>query len=351
MLKLLKPSLASLLCQLLLLPMYCQAQPGSQQPKQLDCGQQGNAEIICGIRAPEDFELTPDSRYLIVAKYGTGDDESLDLFDLTTQKFSPITLSAAKLSDWGDPNCTQSLGAKVGAHGLSLSMRNSGQRQLYVVNHNVRESVEMFELLPAGTSWQLVWHGCVLADKPYNDVAALRDGSFVATRPQAIMKEGQDLFAGAPSGNLSQWQASTGEQVLPGTDFGFPNGVVVSADERYAYANGWTSKEIHQYDLRAKHEVAKVAVNFMPDNLTWEPNGKLLVAGIKGVSGNCPANSAYPCIQSFEVAEVDPVSFKVTGIYANQGKALINCASVAFQAGKFMYIGACQGDRMVKLPR
>src|SRR5690606_7674118 len=127
-------------------------------------------------------------------------------------------MTAEKKAGWGDPACTESIGLQTGAHGLSLTQRSSGEWQLYVVNHNVRESMEMFELQADGNAWKLAWRGCVLAQEPYNDVSALPDGSFVATRPQAIQREGQDLFAGQPSGNVARWSASGGEVVLPGTE-------------------------------------------------------------------------------------------------------------------------------------
>ncbi len=315
----------------------------------LECGKQGDAEIICGTRAPEDLEPTPDGKFLIVAKFGKGDDSPLDLFELATQKFTAAPLYAEKREKWGEPGCKESLGDKVGPHGLSFSKRTTGEWQLLVVNHNVRESMEMYEVLPEGKAWKLVWRGCVIAQKPYNDVAALPDGGFVATRPQAIQKEGEDLFGGQPTGNVGRWSAATGEEVLPGSDIGYPNGVVVSADGRYAYITGWTTRDFHKYDLVNKKEVGKAKFTFMPDNLTWTPDGKILAAGINGVSGNCPADSANPCIQGFGVAEIDPATLKVTVVYDSKGKALINGVSVAIQVGRNVYIGAFQGNRIVKL--
>ncbi len=347
---LLRTSLA-LALSLLLLPMASHAQPGAVQPPMLDCGKQGDAEVICGTRSPEDFELTPDGKYLIVANFGKGDDAPIDLFELATQKFTDMPLSAEAKKNWGVATCKESIGDKVNPHGLSLSKRSSGEWQLYVVNHNVRESMEMYELLPTGNSWKLVWRGCVLADKPYNDVAALPDGGFVATRPQAIQKEGQNLFAGEVSGNVGRWSAAGGEEVLPGSEYGYPNGVLVSADGRYAYVTGWTTRDFHKYDLQAKKEVGKVALPFMPDNLTWTADGKMLAAGIQGVSGNCPETSTNPCIQGFGVAEIDPATLKVTLVYDSKGKALINGVSVATQVGKNIYVGSFQGTRLVKLPR
>lgn len=331
------------------------AQPGAVNPDLLDCGMQGTAEAICGTRAPEDFEVTPDGKYLIVAKFGMSPDPAtdmaLDLFNLDAKTFAAIPLSDERKDGWGNPGCTESIGTQVGAHGLSLTQRTSGEWQLYVVNHMVRESMEMFELLPEGDSWKLVWRGCVMAEQPYNDVAALADGSFVATRPTAIVKEGQNLFAGEPSGNVAKWTAAAGEQVLPGSEYGYPNGVMVSPDGRYAYVSGWTTRSFHKYDIEAMQEVGRADFTFMPDNLTWTPGGKLLAAGINGVAGNCPETSTNPCIQASVVAEVDPETLAVTTVFDSAGQALINGTSAAIEVDGSVYIGSFQGTRLVKVPR
>lgn len=328
-----------------------QAQPGAFNPPLLDCGSDGDVQMICGTRAPEDFEVTPDGKALIIANFGRGEDFGLDLFDLATEEFSEIPLAADKAPGWGDPACTESIGTAVSPHGLSLTQRTSGEWQFYVVNHNVRESMEMYELMQNGSQWILIWRGCVLAQEPYNDVHALPDGSFVATRPQAIESEGQDLFAGAPTGNVGLWSADEGEVVLPGTEYGYPNGVIVDSNGRYAYVSGWTTRDFKKYDLRAQREVGRVDLGFMPDNLTWTPDGTILAAGIKGVQGNCPADSDAPCLQGMVVAEVDPANLAVNVLRDNQGRGWINGTSVAIEADGLIYVGSFQGDRMVRFPR
>lgn len=335
----------------LALPFTIQAQPGANRPDLLACGQQGDVEIICGTRAPEDFEVTPDGRYLIIANFGQGNDAPLDLYELATQAFTEINVSAEPLSDWGEASCTESIGSQVSPHGLSLSKRSDGKWQFYVVNHNVRESMEMYELLPEGDSWKLVWRGCLLAEKPYNDVSTSPDGSFVATRPQAIQAEGENIFDGRPTGNVVRWNATDGETVLPGSEYGYPNGVLVSRDGRFAYISGWTTRSFHKYDLSRKQEVAMASLDFMPDNLTWTPEGKILAAGIKGVAGNCPQESSHPCIQGFKVVEIDPQTMSVTSVFDSAGRALINGTSVAVEVNGAVYVGSFQGSRMVKFSR
>jgi hypothetical protein len=343
-------SLLLSLC-IVLLRTPADAQTGAFNPSLLACGRHGEVEIICGTVAPEDFERTPDNRFLIVSKMGRGEDRGLDLFNLATQTFTAIPLSADKEPGWGEDACKELIGGHIQPHGLSLSKRTSGEWQLYVVNHNTRESMEMYELLPDGTKWKLVWRGCVFASEPYNDVAALPDGSFAATRPQALQKEARNLFGGKPTGNVAVWTLGGGEQVLPGSEHGYPNGILVSEDGRSAYINGWITRDLHKYDLATKKEVAKLELTFMPDNLTWTPDGKILAAGIKGINGNCPPESNNPCIQGFVLAQVDPKTMESRILYDNNGKALINGASVAIEAGNAFYVGSFQGDRLLKLPR
>jgi hypothetical protein len=343
---------ALFLCLFLLsLRSSADAQPGAVNPQLLNCGRHGDVEILCGTNAPEDFERTPDGRFLIVARMGRDQNKGLDLLDLAAQTFTPIPLSAEKKPDWGEDACTESIGGRIQPHGLSLSKRTGGAWQLYVVNHSVRESMEMYELLPDGAKWKLAWHGCVLAGKPYNDVASLPDGSFVATRPQALQKEGQNPFAAGPSGNVAVWTKEKGERVLPGSEYAYPNGVVVSENGRYAYISGWISRDLHKYDLKTEKEIAKCDLPFMPDNLTWKRDGRILAAGVKGVSGNCPKDSQHPCIQGFMVAEVDPETLEHRILYDDNGKALIAGVSVAIDAGDAIYVGSFQGDRVVKVPR
>lgn len=340
-----------LFLSLIVLQLPAAAQPGTLNTALLECGRRGDAEIICGTNAPEDFERTPDGRFLIVSKMGRGEDRGLDLFDLETQTFAAIPLSVGKTPGWGEDACSESIGGRIQPHGLSLSKRTSGEWQLYVVNHNTRESMEMYELLSDNTKWKLAWRGCVFASEPYNDVAALPNGSFVATRPQAILKEARDLFGGKPSGNVAVWTPGGGEQVLPGSEYGYPNGILVAKDGRSAFISGWTTRDLHKYDLATKKEVAKLGLTFMPDNLTWTPDGKILAAGIKGIGGSCPPDSGNPCIQGFVLAEVDPIKMESRILYDNIGKALISGVSVAIEARDAFYVGSFQGNRMVKLQR
>ena len=280
-------ALAGVLC--------AQAQPqgrgGPPQPALMECGVHGDMEILCGTRSPEDLEMTPDGKSLIVSQFVNGPAgrgiAGLMLFDPAKKTFSKIAVSADPRKDWGDPACPGPIGDALAPHGISLLKRSNGAVQLYVVNHGGRESIEMFELKKSGSVSDLVWHGCVVSTQGYNDVAAQPDGGFIATHPTALQPPapppgqakapqgkapqggGNDIFSGQPSGYVSRWTPGKGEAELPGTRAGYPNGVLVSADGRYMYFNAWTAKEVHKYDLKEGKETAMVKLDFMPDNISW----------------------------------------------------------------------------------
>jgi hypothetical protein len=320
------------------------------QPPLLACGMQGDAEIICGTRSPEDLELTPDGKQLIVSQFLRNDPAAgLSLFDPAKKTFTRMAVADEPLKDWGDPQCPGPIGSSLAPHGTSLAKRSNGKMQVFVVNHGGRESIEMYELKQAGGTWSLAWHGCVVSKQAYNDVAALANGGFIATHPAAI--QGADAFAGQPSGYVARWTPGAEEMELPGTRAPYPNGVIASPDGRYAYFNAWTAKEVHKYDVKESKETAMVKLGFMPDNLTWTRNGRILAAGVKNARGNCPEASAFPCVQVFGVAEIDPGKMTARTVYDSQGKGgLISGVSVALEMGNSIYVGSFSGDRIVKIP-
>jgi hypothetical protein len=345
-----------------------QGRGGAPQPALMECGVHGDIDIICGTRSPEDLEATADGKSLIVSQFVNGRAGAgiagLMLFDISKKTFTRLTATPEPLKGWGDPACPGPIGDMLAPHGISLSKRNGGAIELYVVNHGGRESIEMFEMKQSGAKWDLIWHGCVVSTKDFNDVAALPDGGFIATHPTALQPpappSGQgkapqagaiDIFSGQPSGYVSRWSTDKGEVELPGTRAGYPNGILVSSDGRYMYFNAWTAKEVHKYDLKEGKETGMVKLDFMPDNISWTSKRTMLAAGVKGARGDCPAGSSTPCILGFGVAEIDPAKMEAKTVFDSEGKgALISGVSEALQAGSSIYIGAFQGDRIVKIP-
>ncbi len=331
--------------------------PQSAAPPLAACGVHGDIEVLCGTRSPEDLELTPDGKYLIATQFinqgrkgaaGAG----MALFDIANKTFSKMAVTDEPDKSWGDSNCPGPIGDALVSHGESLAKRRNGAWALYVVNHGGRQSIEMFEVKPAAGSWALVWHGCEVAAHDYNDVAILPDGGFVGTYPTALSSGGAGgPFGGAVTGYVARWDPGKGEREIMGTRMRYPNGVVVSANGRFMYVNEFSGRQVFKYDLRNEKVMGSVKVDFLPDNLTWTKEGKLLAAGVKGARGDCPEGSGRPCIQGFGVAEIDPAKMQARPIFDSAShEPLISGVSVALKVGDSIYLGAFQGDRLVKIP-
>ena len=337
------------------------AQQGGAQPALLPlmgCGVHGDVEVLCGTRQPEDLELTPDGKYLIATQFlnagrGAPTGGGMALFDLAKKSFSKMAETTEPDKSWGDPACPGPIGDALVSHGSSLARRSNGAWELYLVNHGKRQSIEMYELKPASGSWALIWHGCVMGAHDYNDVAILPDGGFVGTYPTGLLSHGNTAaqFRGGVTGYVARWTPGKGESEVPGTQVAYPNGVVVSTDARDMFLNVFAAREVRKYDLNSGEVTGSLKVDFLPDNLTWTKQGLLLVAGVKGARGDCPEGSGRPCIQGFGVAEINPATMQARTVFDSAAHdPLITGVSVAFAVGDSIYLGAFQGDRLVKIP-
>ena len=75
-----------------------QGKGGPPAPPLMECGVHGDIDILCGTRSPEDLELTPDGKSLIVSQFVNGPAGAgvagLMLFDLAKKTFTRMTPSA-----------------------------------------------------------------------------------------------------------------------------------------------------------------------------------------------------------------------------------------------------------------
>jgi sugar lactone lactonase YvrE len=311
----------------------------------MSCGAHRDIQVFCGIRQPEDLERTPDGKFLIATQYlnqgrGGATGGGLVLFDLAKNTAVKMSETAQPDKSWGDPACPGPIGDALVSHGSSLAKRADGKWALYVVNHATRQSIEMYELKQSADSWTLVWHGCEIAKHEYNDVAILPDGGFLGTYPSGLAG-GTPAQPGGPTGYVARWTPGKGESEAPNTRMRGPNGVVVSADGRYMFVNEFSARRVRRFEVRDGSEAGVADVDFLPDNLTWTDQGKLLVAGVKGVR----------TLDGFGVAEIDPSNMKARPVFDSATvDPLISGVSVAFKVDDAIYLGAFLGDRIVKIP-
>lgn len=350
------------LLSVLLLGMMSGALAGEVKP----CARQDGLLALCGVKAPEDMERTPDGKSLLISQikvgmgpqgltWGPGTLMELRLASgrLSTLYPHPGRMSSGKSGSWGDPNCGGEIGADLAPHGMHLSRRGDGRWQLLLVNHGRRESVEFFEL---GARNALHWRGCAVAPSGsmLNDVAALPDGGFMVS---TMVTEGAASFSasmakamtGGDTGHVWRWSRAEGFRKVPGSDGPMPNGVAVDPTGRYLYLSAGGVRKI---DL-ATGTVVGIARVSNPDNLSWDGPHRLLVAGMAArppARNQEGANSADMTTKGpVEVVAVDAETLAVKTLLSHDG-SLLEGASVALRVGKNIYVGAFTGERLLVLP-
>jgi hypothetical protein len=313
---------------------------------------------ICGLEKPEDMTLAPNRRDIIFGQLSdNGSLAVLDTFNGSVHKLYPGSDSRiAKTDLWGEPTCI-SPSETFQPHGIDLSQRSNGRWQLLAVNHGGRESVEFFELLfTAQDRPQLVWRGCAEAPEQgsFNDVAALSDGGFLVT--QMADKDSQmwqvflSLF-GADTGFVYRWDQAKGYYRVAGTEGKMPNGIIVSPDNTTFFVNHYFDNELRKYDLATGEMLATVSLE-KPDNLSWNPRGKLYVASqhasLFKLFKSLSTTTAAPSLLPFSIYEVDPQTMQKKLVLERDGKPM-GAGTVAVEVDGYLYIGSYLGDRMIKV--
>lgn len=326
----------------------------------LGCESGVGIQVDCQFRNPEDLALAPDGR-ILASQFGGLEGEapgSLALYDPATRTLTPAFPPAAPAdvdayggeAEWGDANCPAPDLSVFSPHGIDIETRADGRRQLAVVNHGGRESVELFEV---GDDAALTWRGCALApeDALLNDVVLLQDGSFWVThmfpRSSSAFSMLKATLFDANTGWVYAWSQGQGFRKLPGTDAPVPNGIEKSGDERYLYLNAYAAQGIRKIDA-ATGEV--VAARELPslDNSTWGEDGRLLVASHTGGLGEvmaCQGLEAGACGMPFEIVALDPNDLSEQVLIAHQGPPM-GGATVALQREGVFWLGTFAGDRI-----
>ena len=310
---------------------------------------------ICGVVAPEDLVRAPREGQVIFGQMaGRGGIYLLRTKDdLVEPLFAENKLAIDPATGWGTPECPAPDQA-LHAHGIDLHQLRDGRWRLLAVNHAGRESVEFLELTYSGDRPALTWRGCVLApeDGNFNDVAGLADGDFLVTHMGSRARGTWEAIlarVGFKTGVVYHWTADSGFAGVSGTDSRFPNGLILSADERTLYVNEYFGNRMLVVNWRDGERSADVAVE-KPDNLSWTRDGQLLVASHHA--------SLYALAKSLDLAEdevsllpysiiaIDPQTLERKTLLIHEG-APMGAGTVALDAGDRLYIGSYRGDRIV----
>ncbi len=326
-----------------------------------DCHSADDLEVVCGLQAPEDLAVVPGERYLLLSQFAGMEGEgsgNIALFDTTDRSITTLFSGEGENTTgkaWGDASCDTAPGEHFSPHGTHLHQLSDGHWRYLVVNHGGRESVEVFELT-LGDSPQLHWRGCVLPtdNTVMNDVVGLSNGDLVFTR----MFPADDSLAmiksllGMTTGEVWYWNRSVGLQALSSTEGAMPNGIEISADNRYVFINMYMNKQVHKYDLQTRSTVAVAEIPSV-DNSAWSPEGKLWLASHTGDMREtmaCFEDQSVTCGAGFEIVELDPDTMQHRTVFSHRGPPM-GAATVAVAAGDKVYMGSYAGDRLLIVPR
>ena len=357
-------------CSLTIATLVLAAAAAAPAKTSRECGKSGDVVSYCGLPKPEDLEVLPAGKGVLASELGirkgpsgplprAGSLKWLDPKTGVVTVLYPSASNAPGKNDWGDPTCSDEIGASLMPHGIHLSQRHDGAWQLLVVNHGARESVEFFELARKDRGWSLRWRGCVIPPSPnrLNDVVGLPDGDLLVTtmhrlEGSAEANLGERVRRGENTGFLWRWSSRKGFAEQPGSASPRPNGVQIDAAGRYAYINTSAGGgEVRKLDLTTGAVVGAVSLS-KPDNSSWTSDGRLLVTGMtpEASPAACFATPEAACPAAFNVYALDPQSMRAELLFEHAGPPL-GAATVAVQYGSDLLIGSLFGDQVMAVRR
>ena len=138
---------------------------------------------------------------------------------------------------------------------------------------------------------------------------------------------------------------------MPGTDAAQPNGLELSADGRYVFANMYMEGEVWKIDVDSGETVAVGDVG-NGDNSAWGSDGRLWVA--THTAGAADMLSCFdfqdkPCGASFAIVAMDPETMAAEVVFSHAG-APMGAATIAVPQGGRVYMGSFVGDRLISVP-
>ena len=320
------------------------------------CAPTGGLNFICGLQAPEDLVLVPNTRWLIASGMTAG--SGLHLIDTQAKTArslfgpgtSPSSADKAKFA-----SCPGPLDPKQAIlHGLSLRSAQTGHYMLYATNHGSRESIEVFDLDARGAAPAATWVGCVLMPNNWaaNSVAVFSDGAIVATVLVLPGKTFEDVWAGRNTGLVVMWTPGSKEfKTLAGTELPGNNGIETSADGREFYVASIGLKRVVAYSRADPSKPLRFAQlkEFGPDNVRFVGD-RLYTAGIIENEAACGGPPKKPediqCPRGWVVDAIDPKTMAVTEIARGPRAVPYTGTATAIPVGGNLWLSSFNVDRV-----
>jgi sugar lactone lactonase YvrE len=227
--------------------------------------------------------------------------------------------------------------------------------EVFAVNHNGRESIEIFDLDVSKAIPRLTWKGCVIAPRAMtpNSVAPLPSGGFVATSfgIRTDPKTYEKALAGEISGFVAEWSPTAGWSEVPGTLLVANNGVAVSKDGKQLFVTTWGDRKLHvlsRGEIPHTHQTIDLP-GVRPDNVRLLADGKLLIAGQSAEPNVVFACLSQPvCTVEFKVLRFDPATSILEPLLDEPGSPVFGGASAAILVGDEIWVGTFRGNRVAR---
>lgn len=332
------------------------AQSGAKAAPKATCGPSGGLSFICGVQAPEDLVLVPNTRWLIASGMAAG--SGLHVIDTQAKTarslFGPgvVTTRADKTKFAGCPTAPDP--KQVVLHGLSLRPAQAGRYTLYATNHGGRESVEVFEVDARNAALSATWIGCVLTpDKlAVNSVAAFSDGTLLATVLTLPGKTFEDVWAGKNTGVVLMWTPGSKDfRTLTGTELPGNNGIETSADDKEFFVVSTGLKRVVAFSRANPSKPLRTAQlkEFAPDNVRMVGD-RLLTVGMIDDERSCGGPPKKPediqCPRGWIADSIDPKTMTITELARGPAAPPYTGSATAIPVGDTIWLSSFTSDRL-----
>ena len=325
------------------------------------CTADGDLEFVCGFVDPEDLVPVGDSPWIIVSSLTPGD--YLYAVDASDRSWTALTGANAPGESHDPerfPSCPNAPDAEtVSTHGLYIEQADDGRHTLYVVVHGSRESIEVYDVDASTETLSLTRVGCAMLPEGLvaNSVAALEDGSLLATVPLEPGKSLADAMRDEPTGAVYGWSSDDDTWTrVDGSELPYGNGIEVSVDEREFYVASSGRPSVFAFANENPTRVLRHSepLDFVPDNLRFGPDGQLITAGLMADDENCGDVREgefdfavfAACPRPFKVSRFDPESMAETVLTHQPARAEFSNITMAIVNENELWIGTFGGDRV-----